>query len=143
MAKNQTTTDTDKGADHLLGQLEEGEVGVEAGLFDQEMAKIGAYNEFGTKDIPSRPFIRTTSDTKRAQWDAYMDRQLNLMAQGKRKIEFALAHLGAQMEEDIKKTITDWKTPKNAPATIAEKGTDNPLIDTGKMRNSVSFRVVT
>ena len=136
------TTDTDKGAKHILGQLEKGEVGVEAGLFDPGLAQIGAYNEYGTKDIPARPFIRTTSDNKRSQWDAFMDKELNDLAKGKGTIKSSLVALGADMETDIKKTITDWKSPPNAPSTQKQKrGVDNPLIDTGAMRNSVSFKV--
>jgi len=34
--------------------------------------------------------------------------------------------------------MTDLKTPPNAPYTIKKKGSDNPLIDTGAMRASVT-----
>jgi len=142
MAGSIQTIDKDKGAKRLLAEFEKGDVGVEAGLFDPGLAQIGAYNEYGTKHIPERPFIRTTSDTKRSEWDAFMTDKMNKMTEGKGTIRQALTALGADMETDIKETITKWRTPPNAPSTIKIKGTDNPLIDTGKMRDAVSFKVV-
>ena len=43
--------------------------------------------------------------------------------------------------EYMKKSIRDWKTPGNAPATIAAKGFDNPLQETDTMLNAVEFKV--
>lgn len=37
--------------------------------------------------------------------------------------------------------MTKLKTPANAPATISRKGSSNPLIDSGAMKQSVNYKV--
>lgn len=46
---------------------------------------------------------------------------------------------GQQAVSVIQQAITDLDTPPNAPATIAKKGSSNPLIDTGHMRTAVTY----
>lgn len=41
----------------------------------------------------------------------------------------------------IQQAITDLDTPPNAPATIAAKGSSNPLIDTSHMKQAVTYVV--
>ena len=36
----------------------------------------------------------------------------------------------------ISKTIRDWTTPPNSPETIKMKGANNPLVDSGDMKNA-------
>ncbi len=59
------------------------------------------------------------------------------------KIEKALRLAGAYLEGKIKEKITntdpDW--PPLKPATIKRKGSSKPLIDTGKLRNSIVHNV--
>lgn len=38
--------------------------------------------------------------------------------------------------------VEDNGWPPNAPSTIAQKGSDRPLIDTGELRKSVAYVVV-
>ena len=42
--------------------------------------------------------------------------------------------LGDAIVKDIKRTITEFSEPKNAPLTIANKGFDDPLIEKGELR---------
>lgn len=37
--------------------------------------------------------------------------------------------------------MTELQTPPNSPVTIAEKGSSNPLIDTGALRSSITSKV--
>lgn len=57
--------------------------------------------------------------------------------------EFAMRTLLEQMgnmaESSVKQAITDLKDPPNARSTIAKKGSDNPLIDTGNLRQSIRY----
>ena len=41
----------------------------------------------------------------------------------------------------MKSVIDEWTTPPNSAATIQRKGKDDPLVDTGKMRDSVEYRI--
>ena len=50
--------------------------------------------------------------------------------------------IGLEQEAETKKTLTDLRTPPNAPSTIKAKGSSNPLIDTGELRSKISSTVV-
>lgn len=102
------------------------------------IAEVAAFNEFGTSRIPARPFMRNAVDKYQDSWFEQIrkDRQRGLD-------EHAIAQrLGLRMVGDIRQEITDLDTPPNAPSTIARKGSSNPLIDTGRMRQSVKHKVV-
>ena len=56
--------------------------------------------------------------------------------------ERLLERVGLLTAARIQQEITDLRQPPNSPATIAAKGSSNPLIDTGKLRQSVSYEVI-
>ena len=49
--------------------------------------------------------------------------------------------VGAYAADVIQQRIVDLKEPPNSPITIALKGSSNPLVDTGHMRQSVTWEV--
>lgn len=48
---------------------------------------------------------------------------------------------GLSAETSIKKAIVDLQDPPNSPITVAAKGFNNPLIETGHMLQSVTYVV--
>lgn len=52
-----------------------------------------------------------------------------------------MEQVGAFAAGATQQYITDLRDPPNAPYTIEKKGSDNPLIDTGSMRSSVTYKV--
>lgn len=52
-----------------------------------------------------------------------------------------LEAVGAVAAGKVKVYMTDLKTPPNAASTIRKKGSSNPLIDSGAMRQSVTHKV--
>jgi hypothetical protein len=48
---------------------------------------------------------------------------------------------GLAAQAAIQQAIIDLDSPPNSPATIAAKGSSNPLIDTGHMKDSTTFVV--
>lgn len=105
------------------------------------LAMIGFWNEFGTSNIPERPFIRTTADQRRQAYANIAAREADKIIQGKSTVFRSLSMLGQVAESDVKKKITSIRIPPNAASTIRKKGSDNPLIDTGRMRASVRYIV--
>lgn len=93
--------------------------------------------------IPARPFIRSTMDERRERYGADATRLWNQILEGRQTLRGGLALLGQLVERDIRMKIRTLRTPPNAPSTIAKKGSDNPLIDTGAMRGSVRYAVKT
>ena len=106
------------------------------------VAQVAVENEFGvrtrTQRVPERPFFRNALD------GADKDLRKVVMAKIDRttlKVDRSMAEaIGLAMQARIQKSITVLRKPPNAPATIAMKGSDNPLIDTGFMRQSVTYR---
>ena len=110
-----------------------------------QVALVGLWQEFGTRDdagnvrVPERSFFRSTDKKigKKIRKLVIKLRDKNTMvldARGASKI--AAFHAG-----QIQEAITDIKTPPNAPGTISAKGSGNPLIDTGFMRQSITWAI--
>lgn len=52
-----------------------------------------------------------------------------------------MEQVGAFAAGATQQYITDLRDPPNAPYTIEKKGSDNPLIDSGVLRSSVTYKV--
>lgn len=101
---------------------------------------IATWNEYGTRRIPSRPFIRISADTNRQAWAKMAQRCINDVIDGDDPRD-AVQVIGHKMVEDIRKVFGSSKLKDNAPSTIKKKGRNEPLVDSGEMRRRVNFRV--
>lgn len=102
---------------------------------------IATWNEYGTRRIPSRPFIRISADTNRQAWAKMAQQCVNDVIDGDSPSEAAKV-VGHRMVEDIRKVFGDTSQLKdNAPSTIKKKGRNEPLVDSGEMRRRVNFRI--
>ena len=104
------------------------------------LAAIGAWNEYGTSDIPSRPFMRSTSDTYKDKWANAQGKLLNRVIDGLAPI-MAARTLGEMIQGDIQRHIRKGNWVMNAPSTVKRKKSNKPLIDTGHMRQSIRYKV--
>jgi len=113
------------------------------------LTEIGAVHEFGTLDghIPQRSWLRSTfrrTDAARKQFTAELVKKV---LKGSVSVERALGLLGAwavaRVQETIVQRLTEGpENQANAPSTIAAKGSSTPLVDTGQLKNAISFQVV-
>jgi phage gpG-like protein len=91
--------------------------------------------------IPERSFLRATVDIYR---DAIARRQV-LLSQGyilgKFQLRPAMELLGQYVVGLVKQRIANRIPPPNSPWTIARKGSSTPLVDTGQLRNSITYKV--
>lgn len=102
------------------------------------VAEYASKNEYGI-GVPKRPFMRVSFDNNQAKYQRVIDRLSPQITDGKITVRKALELLGQTCKSEIQKTIVDaknWAQP-NSPAWIAEKGSSSPLIDTGRMRQSI------
>lgn len=94
---------------------------------------------------PMRPFIRNgfmEENIKTLSWlTPQVKGMISAVALGQMSWNQLYHKLGPVFVEIMKKEIEDWTSPMNAPLTIELKGFNNPLIDTGKMLDSVEYRV--
>jgi hypothetical protein len=127
---------------------------VEVGFWDDRygpendnlpVAQVAAYNNFGTSFNPTRPFMDDTFEDM--MYQIYMARSvkqifLSVLTNG-RSTQRLLRTLGATIKELMQVTIQQYAADGgNSQKTIEKKnGRDTPLIDTGKMLESVRFRI--
>lgn len=108
------------------------------------LAGIAAVNEFGSEDghVPERSFLRSTMDENVGKYAGMIQRAVLRHLTGQQSIDNSLGLLGATAVADVQAKIVAIDTPPNAPSTIARKfGEDNPLIDEGRLRQSIDFEV--
>jgi hypothetical protein len=120
-------------------------VGVPAGKSDEEsgtpLAVIGAYNEFGTSTIPERSFLRVPLRANQAEFATVFRNQLPLVAQGELTLLQLMEQLGARAVSVSQGAISEGIQPANDPATVRQKGSSTPLVDTGRLRQSITYVV--
>lgn len=120
-----------------VGVLDDGKV-TGAGL---TVGQIAVVNEFGTEAVPARSFVRSTFDQKREDLAELGKKLMTGIVDGKIKLKPALDVMGSTLAAAMKKKITDGEgiPPPNAPSTVAAKGSDRPLVDTGRLLNSITW----
>lgn len=109
---------------------------------DPSMVVVATANEFGTDRIPERSFIRSTVESRKADIDQLLAAVGERVAGLKLTPERGMEIVGQRVRDMIRKRIVDLDTPPNAPITIERKGSSNPLIDTGQLRQAISYEVV-
>lgn len=97
------------------------------------LASLAAVLEFGNEHIPSRPFLRQTLEENREKYTALF---VQLFEQGV-PVQQIYERLAVMAQGDVQLNIKKGDWVANAPSTIKRKGSSKPLIDTGKMRQSV------
>tara|TARA_R110000782_G_scaffold204639_1_gene293096 strand:- start:981 stop:1415 length:435 start_codon:yes stop_codon:yes gene_type:complete len=112
-------------------------VGLFASAGDEVLTKA-TVNEFGTRNIPERSFIRSTYNKNYKKVAGRFIKIAQSISRGNYAIKNKMKLIGLEQEKAIKDTITNLRTPQNAPSTVAKKGSSNPLVDTGEMRSKIS-----
>ena len=146
-----TVTDRDLGWKAIKREVERAQrrevaVGILQGSNDSEGASIAeyaTYNEFGTEDVPSRPFMAMSFDENVAAINSDFNRQSKRLVTGEVTAEQALTIIGQKHAGRVQNTITGRNIlPALAPSTIAaKKGSTKTLVDTGAMANAVQIEV--
>lgn len=101
---------------------------------DLTMAQLGAVLHFGTQTIPPRPWLDTGVNSGIQDY-------LDVIQNHSDDLDNALEIIGQIAVGRVQQYITDLKEPANATSTIEKKGSSNPLIDTGAMRQSVTYKI--
>jgi len=150
-------TDTDRGAKALLRRASElaARRHVRVGILADEPKKehagenagvtlleVAAAHEFGVPGhIPQRSFIRATVDEKREEITALQVKLARLALAGKLTVDAALDQLGAKVAGMCQNRIAEGLEPALAQETIDRKGSSTPLVDTGQLRSSITWKV--
>ena len=88
--------------------------------------------------IPARPWLVPGVESGRnGQIEAFVETFVKTGGNSEAALEAAaVTAVGA-----VQQYMTDLKEPPNAKSTIKQKGSSNPLIDTGALRASVTYKI--
>ena len=109
----------------------------------QTVAQVGAQHEYGA-GVPRRSFLRTPFDIKKDDLDKAIAKQFEDVFKRGKKAEQALGLIGTVAVNISKGAFTsrgygEW--PDISAATKEDKGSSQVLIDTGTLRNSITYVV--
>lgn len=103
-----------------------------------EMGETALYkatvNNFGL-GVPMRPFMSIAFASNVGKYKKLISKMLK-SGDDYTKV---LSTLGVMGQSDVQRAINDVKAPPNAQSTIDAKGSSNPLIDTGHMKQSATW----
>ena len=118
---------------------------------------VAIWNQYGTYNAPARDFMNPANAEIQKQWKDMAKAAMPAINAGQADPKTVL-ELGANMAKaEIQKSIVNLQDPPNSPVTVQGgwirnkksgklvyvegKGSDNPLIDTGKMLTSVTYTI--
>lgn len=102
---------------------------------------VAMWNELGTVNSPPRPFLRQSVDDNASKISAFCGDQLQKLAQGTTDAETILKQVGVMQKGLVQEKIRNGDFEPNSPSTVKKKGSDKPLIDTARMRQSVNYAI--
>jgi len=142
--------DTDKGLKNILKNVQEfkdivvkvGVQGSEANSRNEGVRVVdyATANEYGTDKIPERSFIRSTVDDNKG-FKEEIDHAFTSVITGKDTPHAAMAKVGIIARDDIIAKINkgDSRWKPLSEKTKARKKSSKPLIDTGRMKQSITY----
>ena len=105
------------------------------------VAMVAAINEYGKPPSqPPRPFFRQMITERSKEWP---DAVQKLLKSHDYAADATLADMGELIKGELADSIVQFTSPPLKPSTIAAKGFDKPLVDTGVMLRSIDYVVKT
>jgi len=128
---------------HVAVGLPSEEVGGTVYADGQTVAQVGAQHEYGA-GVPRRSFLRTPFDIKKDDLDKAIAKQFEDVFNRGKKAEQALGLIGTVAVNIVKGAFLtggygEWLDITDA--TKEAKGSSQVLIDTGTLRNSITYVV--
>jgi hypothetical protein len=130
-------------------------LGALPGVYENGMtyAEILAINHYGSETIPPRPVLRIAAENvlsspeMKKHMKAYFKNVVEYTKRGRAQDmkdaeEKMFTALGQQIAAEAKRIIKDGgELQHNAPATVAKKGFDKPLFESGELIKKLSYEV--
>jgi phage gpG-like protein len=106
-------------------------------------ATIAAVHELGapSRGIPARPFLIPTMQNNADKYTTLMAQGFRNALQDKEKAAEVYEKIGLVASSDVKDYIVSGQFVPLKESTIDRKGSSKPLIDSGELRNSISYEV--
>lgn len=111
--------------------------------YTMSMSLLANIHEFGSpsRNIPARPFlIKTLKDNQEKYVDLIKSNTWKMITR-KLDPDVFLARLGMLAVRDVQAYMVNGQFKPLAEITIARKGSSKPLIDTGQLRQSITYQI--
>lgn len=118
-----------------------GDLDAKIGFFTPDNAAKAAFAEFGSANVPARPFMSSALDSNRLTIFARWAELLGQVVDGTVPEARALQLLADEIKTMIQASITNGQWAPNDPDTIEDKKSSKPLVDSGEMLNGVEVRI--
>lgn len=114
------------------------------------LGKIATYNEYGTENAPPRPAFREGFEyavkANKKLIEAQLKNITKRLIEGRKEdmtksLTVLLTQVGRMAKAKTKEIIEQGTTTPNAESTIARKGFDHPLYETGELLKGVDYEV--
>jgi hypothetical protein len=110
------------------------------------MGDILNWNHYGTETIPPRPVLRNAAEKiipkNKNRIEAFLTNLLRNPREAQRLETVLLQSLGAQCVKEARDEIDKSENLQhNAPRTVAKKGFDKPLEETGQFKKALAYEV--
>lgn len=117
-------------------------VGLPAGT-DGELVMRGAVHQFGSekRNIPPRPWLDKGAEQGADKYKKLAKNKITDVVTGDLSVDKYYQTLGEISVAEVRKYLRNGDFTPLSPATIKRKGSSKPLIDTGQLRNSVTYEV--
>lgn len=101
------------------------------------VVNVALWNEFGVPEngLPERPFFRNANQ----QFKLMAPRIIKSAAENGRLTASGNEHVAQAHVSMVQSSIRDIQDPPNTASTVSQKGSSNPLIDTGLMRRTLTY----
>lgn len=144
--------DTDRGYRDLMKRIEACKraailVGITQGTgaashegTGRSVLDIAMIHEFGL-GVPERSFIRGWFDAFQPTASKQIAALMASVVSGKRTLSQVLELLGVRFVGECQRYMINGPFQALSPITIRRKGSSKPLIDTGQMKSSVTYRI--
>jgi hypothetical protein len=107
----------------------------------QTNAQIATWHEFGTRRMPARPVVRITYERHRREFRDEFKRLLGGLIDKRVDEDGLIVGVGSMMVTALRAEIDrsrEWARPLS-PSTVEAKGHNQPLVDTGVLRDRASW----
>lgn len=142
-----SVTDIDKGFINITKQVKKiGGYEIKVGLFDEgdspknNLAYRGYVHEFGTRNIPKRPFLRQTVDRNEKNY-INLSKKLTSNLGIKETADKMAKDIGEEGKQDVKTTINLQNFTPLSARTVKAKGHPTILIDSKDMYNAITYKI--
>lgn len=105
------------------------------------IVQVALWNNFGTENIPRRPFMELAAANMQPRYREMCRQAVKRLNAGEINIETLLKAGGQMGEAEVRNAIDEGGWNPNSPQTMARKGSQVPLIDSGDMRKCVTHQI--